>query len=975
MNCEFKVIVTAVRVALTLLASTTLMTAHAQQVANTDTDADTNVKKVIITGSNIKTVDSETASPVQIIKREDITRQGVTNVSDLIANLSSSTNPNNPNSGLTDIAGNNTFAPGSSSASLRNLGEQSTLVLVNGRRIATYGFANFTDVFSNVDTIPIDAIDRVEVLKSGASAIYGSDAVAGVINIITRTNYQGVDVSADRTSSLQSHTFNTNKASITAGFGDLNEDGFNVMVNADFFKRDSVNWNGLINYTNQSLTASSADFGQFSGYSNPGNILDGANTQPRPGCAPNLITNGLCTWDRYSGTQVVPESDRQNYYASGTFNLGGGTQAFAEALLSKSKTYYSSRNDTFGSSPTPIIWANPTTGQPLTFNYLGLPATSPINPTGDAGAGLLYRFTDVPNINNIDGTQFRVLGGLRGSVGSYEWETAAGITQSKVTSAQQGGAFSSSGFISEIGDYNNFNPNVINPNVGAYTANDPNFFNQPNGYHLGGGNSPAVLNTLFPVFSNTGKTQAEFVDAKINGPLYTLPAGPVYFNLGGELRHESMNLGVSQNLQDGDIVGYGISTASASRNIESLYSELNVPVIKDMELSPALRLDKYPEISTHFSPKIGWRFKVADSLLLRATYEQGFRAPNLVESATSLKTAFAPGIADPLRCAQASALANDLGNAGNSAVISAKQQQVIQNECSNSIPEAVLNNPNLKPETSKSFSFGLVFEPVKGYSTSLDYWHIDRSNTIGLPSAQQVITNAASGVATPGSNVNRAPFNPNGDQTFSANDGLLGGQNDFTKYGVTAGPILNMSQSLENISEQSTSGVDIALKATQSIGTWGKLSGVLDGTYTISYYDTSISTASENLVGQYGFPHMVANFTAIWDFQSFSNSLRYNYTGGYDSQQGQSDTTWSIAGCASSGFSATQCRVASNRTTDYALSYTGIKNLALGLNIINIFQQKAAPDFRAFGQDGLFPPNTQDAMGRMLRLSLNYKFK
>jgi iron complex outermembrane receptor protein len=182
-------------------------------------------------------------------------------------------------------------------------------------------------------------------------------------------------------------------------------------------------------------------------------------------------------------------------------------------------------------------------------------------------------------------------------------------------------------------------------------------------------------------------------------------------------------------------------------------------------------------------------------------------------------------------------------------------------------------------------------------------------------------------------------------------------------------------QNLQNISQQSTSGVDIAFKGIQSLGTWGKLSGVLDGTYTATYYDTSISTSTENLVGQYGFPHFVANFTTIWDFHDFSNSLRYNYSGGFETQQGQSDTNWNISGCVAQGFLASQCHVSSTRTTDYALFYTGVKNLSLGMNIINVFQQKGPPDFRAFGSYGLFPVNTQDAMGRMLRVSLNYKFK
>lgn len=970
MTQERKPVATAIRLALALLAATSAIGTHAQQ-ANTSADTndtDSTVKKVIITGSNIKTVDSETASPVQTITRQDITRQGVTNISDLISNLSASSVGTSPNSGLTDIGGDGTFAPGASSASLRNLGEQSTLILVNGRRIASYGFANFTDVFSNVDAIPIDAVERVEVLKSGASAIYGSDAVAGVINIITRQNYQGIEVSADRTSSLQSHTFATTKASITAGFGDLNEDGFNILVNADLFKRDSVMWTNLLQYTNPALTQTSPLFGTYSSYSYPGNIIDGNGDTPVTGCT--TIQDGLCKYNRYQAFQAVPQSDRYNFYASGTFNLGGGTQAFAEASLTKSKTYYKEAYTYYGDGLSPVQWGNPSTGQTETFNYLGLLASDPINPTGDDGVGYRYRFLDAPTYNNIEGTQYRVLAGLRGSFGSYDWESAAGVMGSKAVETQQG-TFSSSGFIQEIGNYKNYTVDLNNVALN-YQSTDPNFFAQPNGYHPGQVNSPAVLNTLFPVFGNTGKTQAEFVDSKISGPIYQLPAGMINFALGGEVRHESMAITPTSNLANGDIVGYGISEANASRNIESAYTEFSIPVVKSLETQVAVRADKYPDISTHFSPKLAIRFTPTDAVMFRGTIESGFRAPNLVESANSVKFAYDPGTSNPARCPQASALANDLINQANGlsandpqvAILYARAETVQANECSFGLSDEVKNNPGLKPETSRSFSFGTVIEPVKGYSASLDYWHINRTNTIGLPSTAQLLNG---GPLPPGTTLNYGTFNPNSDPTFTAAE--------TAQYGVTTGPLLGVVRQMENISDQSTSGVDVAFKSKTGLDDWGTLRTVLDATYNRTYYDTSISTSTDNLVGQYGFPRVVASYTVIWDINTVSNSLRFNYTGGYELQQGLSDVTWNLTGCAANNYTAQQCRAASIRTVDYAISYTGITNLVLGANIINLFQQKQPADLRAFGVDGIVPTSLQDAEGRMLRVSLNYKFK
>ncbi|MET3109398.1 iron complex outermembrane receptor protein [Oxalobacteraceae bacterium GrIS 1.18] len=967
-----RVVITSIQLALAVMAGTTLMSAYAQQSQETDG----NVVKVLITGSNIKTIDSETASPVQVIKHDDIVRQGVTNVSDLVSNISASSSQGN----LTDISGSNSFAPGGSAVSLRNLGEQSTLVLVNGRRIATYGFADFTGLFSNVDTIPIDAVERVEILKSGASAIYGSDAVAGVINIITRQNYQGVSVNADAQRSLQSHSFGTNKASITAGFGDYDSDGYNILVNADIFKRQSVMWSQVIQYTNPDLTRTSSNWGKLSTFSH-GNLIGANTSEPLPGCPPDLIQGGLCKYNRAQQFQAVPESQRANFYSTGTFNLGGGTQAFAEVSLSKSKTSYISPVQTYGAG-SPITWGNPITGKPLTFNYLGLAPNDPVNLTGDDGTEIRLRFLDAPSYGKIDGTQFRVLGGLRGNLDKFDWEAAAGVMGSKVTSTSQG-QFSSSGFIKEIGDYNNFYGNNNAGTSLSYTATDPNFFNQPGGYRVGGLNSAAVLNTLFPVYTSTGKNQAEFADAKITGPIYSLPAGTINIALGGEVRHESMNLGVSDNQQTGDIVGLGTSVADSSRNIESLYTELNIPAMKQLEVVGALRMDKYPNVTAHFSPKLALLYTPVDSLKVRASLEHGFRAPNLVESANSTKFAFDPGTSDPLRCLQAQQLQTDLNNAAanpaltptQASLISARALAVTGNECTASTPDQVKNNPGLKPETSKSYSFGLIFEPVKGYAATADYFNIDRSNVIGLQTAQALLALDAKGMTPAGSKVNRVPLNQNADQSFQANDAALGGQNDFTQYGVTAGAIQDIVRGLQNISEQKTSGIDISFQGNQKLGELGTLREILDGTYTLSFYDTSVSTLSDNLVGTYGIPHAAANFTLVWDFKNFSNSLRYNYTGGYELQAGQSDAQWSISGCAAVNFSPSQCRVASNRTTDYAISYTGIKNLVLGMNIMNLFQQKASADLRNFGVGSAVPSNLQDAQGRMLNLSVNYQFK
>ncbi|HSY26321.1 MAG TPA: TonB-dependent receptor, partial [Burkholderiaceae bacterium] len=533
------------------------------------------------------------------------------------------------------------------------------------------------------------------------------------------------------------------------------------------------------------------------------------------------------------------------------------------------------------------------------------------------------------------------------------------------------------------GNYNNYIGDIQGPL--AFTATDPNFFNQPNGYHPGQVNSAAVINTLFPVNGYAGKDSQAWVDGKISGPVYQLPAGNINFAAGGELRHESYSITPSANLADGDIVGNGVSQSDASRTTESIYGELNIPILKNLEASPAVRADKFPDLETHLSPRLALRYSPTDSLLFRGTIESGFRAPNLVESAESTKIAFLGNTSDPVRCPAASALANDYFNLANSATTAAQAAQylalgesVSQQTCAFGLEDQTKNNPALQPEKSKTISLGLAYEPVKGYKVSVDYWNINRHGTINDPSATQLLDG---GPIPPGTTITRAPYNQATDPVFNtAEINLPGAGVQLTGpggVGCTAqpcGPLLGLTQELENISDQKTSGIDLGLKTTTKTAL-GKLTTSLDGTYLIGYYDDSISDIHDNLAGQYGYSRFTGNFTMSLDSGNISQSVRFNYQSGYALQLGNEDTTWSLAGCAQVNFNADQCRVKGAQTVDYFFAYSGIKNLTLSLNLTNVFNQLAPADLRYFGVDGIIPTQLQDAEGRMLRVALQYKFK
>ena len=919
------------------------------------------LEKVIITGSNLKRIDTETSTPVQIMRREEIARLGVNSVKEALETLTAS------NGALSDIGGSNSFAGGASAVSLRNLGKQSTLVLLNSRRVAPYALADYNEVFTNLDSLPLDAIERIEVLRNGGSSIYGSDAVAGVINIITRSDYQGVQARASYDQSLKNQQFKTKTASITAGFGDFEKDKFNVLANLEVFKRGEVIWRDVVDDINPAygdkFSAVAPKSGLMFGnrgapstYSYPGNLIGQGAV---PGCA-TVNSAGLCVYDRFSRFEAVPKSDRVNGLLSGKLNLGGGTEAFAEALYSHTKTNYTNAFGTYGSTTANAIWGDPATGNGRSFIYQYLPASHPLNTTGE-DVEFRYRWADAPAYRETDSDQYRVLGGLKGTWNSYDWETAAGVMGSK-TKDRTYGSLSDSGFKKEVGDYNNFDPDTG-------SVLDPNFFNH--GYKIGQVNSPEVLNTLFPAQGYDGKITQYFADAKISGEVGKIGGRAIGMAAGVEVRRESFRITPTANLLAGDVVGYGVATADASRTTEAAFTEINLPVTSTVDITGAARVDKFPGFKAHASPKLAATWKATSALMFRGTAESGFRAPNLTESAQSSKFAFSPSVADPKRCGKAQELGSDLRNQSaalpasdpNKALLLARADTVEGNECAAGVPSIVRNNPNLKPETTHMGTVGFVLEPVNGTNISLDYWKIERKDEIGNKSTDELLASEAD---QPAGVVNREPLSA--DKTFTAAE--------QAKYGVTAGRLVSTTGSFLNVARTKTSGVDLSANTRFNTGI-GRLDLGANATrlLDLKYFSSALNNYGDNLAGRYGYSKTMANVNAALKTGDFSNSLRLTYQSKTALNDDYFDDTYTLAGCAARKWSADECQIKAYKRLDWNLSYTGIKDLTVSLFVRNLTNNRPPVDLRAFNAaGGVIPQDNQDVSRRSVRLTAEYKF-
>jgi len=963
----------------TLLAtccSAALSPVFAQAVAAPDGAASApKVQRVEITGSRIKQIDIESASPVQVISREDIRKSGVTSVQELLNNMTATSSGT-----ATDISATNSFAPGASQASLRNLGSQATLVLLNGRRLPTFPLPDFQVTFANIDTIPITAVDRVEVLKVGGSAIYGSDAIAGVINIITRSSYEGLEVGGSTQRSLANGRFGERTASLTGGIGNYDKDGYNLFGTVEWFQRDSVFWHGkVLSSINPAYKEVSPAVGSVSSYSFAGN-LDGQAINPGS-CSLPLTAGGQCNYDRFSRFQAVPAAKRVNAILGGDLRLGGNTQWHTELQLSDVKVRMESAYGTYGSVSPPISWLDLASGQTKTFFERGLPLTHPANNTGENEDenDFRYRFADSGAGESVHTTSYRFLTGLKGDLGNWSYDAAVGVMGGHAHDRSRGD-FSESGFTQEVGDPGHVVTDPNDPAAGTLTPVADNFFNVPGGYKIGGPNSDAVLATLFPEYGFDGTYRQYFIDGSANTTLMDLPAGPLQLSLGAEARHESMVLKPTQNLLTSDIVGFSLSQSNGSRNFEAAYTELQIPILKTMTTNLAARVDKFPHIAAHISPRANIEYRPIDILKLRGTIETGFRAPNLQESAQSSKSAFQPGVTDPKRCPAATQIANQLrqdaiDNPANADDDLRQAEQIQSNECNTSVAIIAQNNPALKPETSLSKSFGAVLQVTRHWSVAADYWNIERRNEINLKSVNDLLNAGDTTVVT------RLPTIPdaNGNPVVNAVTDPTFTQAQIDQYGITSPAIASVKLQYGNLFKTRTSGVDLGFtgEVDTPIGKW---TSTLEGTYTANwqtYSPTRNGTGGwgDNLAGRYGYPRWQTTLMNSLAIGSVSQTLTWRHRSGTSLQGDFNDPSFTGEDCAGEGLTDDQCKLKSYNRFDYAIAFTGIKNLTVGAFVQNVFNRRPPADFRNFGgASGIIPVDNEDATRRLLKLSLSYKF-
>jgi len=901
------------------------------------------MQRVEVTGSSIKRTDTEAASAVQILTRDDIEKTGQTTALGILTATSSIS---------TDIssasASSGSFATGSSGVSMRGLSKVATLILVNGRRIAPYGLADGAQQnFTNLDAIASDAIERIEVLKDGASAIYGSDAIAGVVNIILRSNYEGFQIKGQYSEAPHFNDARNRNLSAIWGYGDIDKNGFNTYLTAEAYKTDGYSQadQAALYPAWHRLTPGRSTYDAKSSFSPTGNyFLSSTNIVAAPGCPASDIdpADKLCKWDATAYNGLRTDNKRHSIASSTHFRIGKDINANFEVTTAGETSEYivapfSMSNGSATSSQS--VWYNAIAGKMVgPFSYPKLPVGHPMNPYStpteyrarlmDTGNGF--------NFNRTDSDQQRVMLALDGTIGGWDWKSALGYAHSSATKATR--AVSATGYTNAI----------VNKT-----------------YQFGKQNDAALLESMFPVRTTEGEAKVKFFDATVSGTVAQLPAGPLNVAFGTDIRQNAYWMKSSDNVLRGELVGVFGLQVDDSRNEYALFTEANVPLLKGLELNAAIRADKSGDFDAHLSPKLGLRYTVNDSLLLRATASGGFRAPNIVESGNGLgRSSVATGVNDLRRCPVANQLNALVQNAAGATTADKAQANSFRNaECSAGLPSFVSSNPDLKPEISRSVTLGAVWEPVKNWSAGLDYYFIERRNEIGTRGVTDILKGEAS---LPAGQLIRIDNTANDNEFLSLVKKYA--PNNTINYGGV-GQLGLVYNPYVNSGRTRVSGFDFdASGRFKFMDTDFRLK--LDGSYVWKYqnYSQALNAYDENIAGTWDFYDFPASrlktVTKLFMKKGdFDHSITMNYNSGWGNNS-NSSPTYCVTQKVAPENMATCNHVGSNTTFDYSLTYSGIDHVKLSLFVNNIFEQ----DYPITWRDGYV------AQYRRVSVAATYKF-
>ncbi len=916
----------------------------AMTLANLAAAQEAPMQRIEVTGSSIKRLATENALPLTTYKAEELANQGLTTMSEVAVALTVAAT-NEPVGG----------GGGGTMINMRGLNTNRTLVLLNGRRLANEALGASS---VNVDVIPMAAIERVEVLRDGASALYGTDAIAGVVNFITKRSVQDVTLHASTVQPQESGGGDQKRVTIVAGKGDLAKDGWNVYTAFSAQRRDSLLqrdrpqiWDAAklasLGGTpfNSNTSGGSASPANFTIYRNGRSANITGNPYYATGCvAPGLAqttvpstrtaANGgnTCITDPGIYPELLPENQQVTLFTKASLAHGEGKMLTVELNLARSYIDAVSGPQPFGNntdydrltaSRRPLMMTSASKWYPGGSG--GVPAVAGLNGEDLALTWSLDELGPV-KLHDVQ-TNHRLVVADEGQVADWDYRVGASY----------GYSHRDSGF------KENF---VRTPAVYAGVANG---ILNPFGAQDAAGR--AYLEGISADGEVFRKADVRYygVDFNLSRTLMDLPGGALGLAVGGDWHRETYeeNVPMVGNEVVWRVNGTPGNNPSGARRVSGLYAELDAPVTKDLNLNLAVRGDHFSDFGSTFNPKASFRYQPMKELMVRGTVSTGFRAPTLPElyGVPRSLQASTSSWDDPLLCpgptpnvAGSGTLTTDPRFAG----LGLDAERV----CNTRLTTLVGANPDLEPEKSKTYTVGFVIEPVKNFVATIDFWKIDMKRTIAQINEDSIFDN----------------LDRYGDLFVRNPDGTLA---YITKTRLNMGGL-------------KTRGIDIGLNYLVPTANWGRFGFSMDGTYTDRYEgqndEGSPWVDSVGRIGALSTGSTSANTYIFkwkhqarvnWSYGPFFAQLTQQYTSSYEDtnalptqQPGQPF------------YNVIEPYRVYNLSTTYKVS----KNFKLGAGVNNLFDTDPPLSNQRLSSRVVFAQNIAKPIGRAFTVRADYTF-
>lgn len=654
--------------------------------------AEQEAQTIVVTGSRIRRVDEEGPSPVVTITADELADRGYNTVLEAVNDL-----PQNAGGGF-DQQFTFGFTPSASAVDLRGFGLGRSLVLIDGRRVPVFPLAfSGTDNFVDLSSIPVGAIERIEVLTDGASAIYGSDAISGVVNIILK------DTTEDELTLRYSDTTQGGGAQTRLQFatGLEGADGSTALFFLEYFKQNEMMFADR-SYARSDVLGGIGGPGPgiFSTFSEPGNFIGvDDSVTPAPNCSttggsPGIV-DGFCRFNRAQYRELLPDMDHFSITAKLNKPVAGDAlNFFARA------TYFTSN----------VI----TQIEPVPADTTIVPAANPNNPAGVDGFWLRRTAEFGPRGEEIDNDTYNIVAGLQGNLfdGRFNWELGAQYAEQRITDVSTG-YFRADGFDQAV------TTGVVDLD-GDGTLDPINLFEPI---------PQAVVDAIRVEPRTDGLSAITSADFQITGDVFDMPAGPAQIAVVAEYAKQRFEDRRDPDVLAGNVEGLGGSAGGGDRKYAALGVELELPIIETLTVNLAGRYDNYDDatdVGGAFSPRIAVQYRPIPNLLLRATAGESFRAPDLQRVFGAETTAFTDLIDTP-RC-----IADGGTGRGDANVPSCVN--VVQ-----SVEIRTGSNLELQEEEGDNVSLGVVWEILPGLSMSADFWYIKLEQIVNTPEEQFIL--------------------------------------------------------------------------------------------------------------------------------------------------------------------------------------------------------------------------------------------